>query len=72
MVKTTCPKVTLLPSVIRSWQMGYVLPPVTSARRKTGCANRNFSVQRPSPVCESMARTTWVQGLFPLRNQAKG
>ena len=35
MVKTTRPKVTLLPSVIRSWQKGYVLPPVTSAQRKT-------------------------------------
>ena len=44
--------------------MGYVLPPVTSARRKTGCANRIFSVQRPSPVSEFMAGITWVQG-FP-------
>ena len=31
-----------------------------------------FSVQRPFPVCEFMPRTTWVQGLFPLRNQDKG
>ena len=44
--------------------MGYVLPPVTSARRKAGCANRISSVQRPFPVCWSLSRTTCVQG-FP-------
>ena len=53
MVKTTCPKVTLLPSVIRSWQMGYVLPPVTSARRKTGCPNRNFNPMDTGPLQQS-------------------
>ena len=38
------------------------VPRVTSGSQKTGCANRNFSRQRPFPVCESMPRTTWVQG----------
>ena len=42
-------KVTLLPSVINRWQKGYVLPPVTSAQRNTGFANRNFSLHRPFP-----------------------
>ena len=45
--------------------MVHVLPRVTSAQRKTGCAKRNFSVQRPFPVCESMPKTTWVQELGP-------
>ena len=36
--------------------MGYALPSVTSARRKTGCANRIFSVQRPFLVCRSVLR----------------
>ena len=44
--------------------MVHVLPRVTSAQRKTGCANRNVGVQRPSPVSEFMAGITWVQG-FP-------
>ena len=43
----------------------------TSDSQRTGCANRIFSVQRPFPVCESIPRTTWVQGLFPRRNQDK-
>ena len=42
----------------------YLCPGITSGSQKTGCANRIFSVQRPFPVCESMSRTTWVQG-FP-------
>ncbi len=37
---------------------------VTSDGQRTGCANRIFSVQLPFPVCESIPRTTWVQG-FP-------
>ena len=45
---------------------------VTSGGQKTGCANRVFSVQRPFPVCKSLPRTTWVQGLFPRRNQDRG
>ena len=35
---------------------------ITSGGQKTGCANRIFSVQRPFPGCESLPRTTWVQG----------
>ena len=51
---------------------GAVLSPgLRPAQRKTGCANRIFNVLRPFPVCESMPRTTWVQGLFPRRNQDK-
>ena len=46
-------------------------PPVTSTGQNTGCANCIFSVQRPFPVCQSLPRTTWVQGLFPRRNQDK-
>ena len=38
---------------------------VTFGSQKTGCANRLFRVFKgPFPVCESMPRTTWVQG-FP-------
>ena len=47
------------------------VPRVTSGSQKTGCANRIFNVLRPFPVCESMPRTTWVQGLFPRRNRDK-
>ena len=65
-------EVTLLPLVVSGWQTGSVLSPrITGGGQMTGCANRIFSVQRPFPVCESMPRTTWVQGLFPLRNQDK-
>ena len=42
---------------------------VTIGSQKTSCANHIFSVQRSFPVCESMPRTTWVQGLLPRRNQ---
>ena len=38
------------------------MPRVTSGSQKTGFANSVFSVQRPFPVCESLPRTTWVQG----------
>ena len=44
---------------------GRVVASITSAHRKGGCANRIFRVFKgPFPVCESMPRTTWVQG-FP-------
>ena len=58
--------------VVNSWETGSVLlPRVTSSGQKAGFANRNFSLHRPFPVCEPMPRTTWVQGLFPRRNQDK-
>ena len=44
---------------------------VTSDGQKTGFANRIFSVQRPFPVCESMFRTTWVQGLSRTATRIK-
>ena len=67
-----CPsKATLLPSPSAVGRRVRSVPRVTSGSQKTGCANRIFSVQRPFPVCESMHRTTWVQGLFPRRNQDK-
>ena len=47
------------------------LPPVTSGSQKAGCANRVFSVQRPFPVCESLPRTTWVQGLSRAATKIK-
>ncbi len=40
------------------------VPPVTSGGQKVYCAKRNIRVFKgPSPVGESVARTTWVQGL---------
>ena len=50
---------------------GRSAPGLRPAVRRTGCANRNVGVQRPFPVCESLPRTIWVQGLFPHRNQDK-
>ncbi len=47
------------------------VPRVTFGQRKTGCANRVFSVQRPFPVCESLPRTTWVQGLSRAATKIK-
>ena len=64
-------KVTLLPRSSAVPRRGPFCPPVTSGSQKTGCANRSLNVLRPFPVCESMPRTTWVQGLFPLRNRDK-
>ena len=59
-------------SFVNGWQPESVLSPgFTSGGQKIGYANRIFSVQRPIPVCESIPRTTWVQGLFPRRNQDK-
>ena len=50
---------------------GSVLSWVTSAHRKTGCANRVFNVQRPFRVCESLPRTTWMQGLSRAATKIK-
>ena len=50
-------KLTLLNSIVRGWQMGRrSLRPVTSGSQKTGCANRIFCVQRPSPGFRAYGR----------------
>ena len=55
-------QVSPIPPVIDVDRQAKTAPEFTSGSQKTGCANRVFSVQLPFPVCESMSRTTWVQG----------
>ena len=55
----------------RCGRRGSFCPRVTSGSQNTGCANRVFNVRRPFPVCESLPRTTLMQGLSRAATKIK-
>ena len=69
-----CPsKATLLPSGANGWQTGSIPSPRLRPAVRRPVVRIVISAFTGSfPVCASLPRTTWVQGLFPRRNQDKG